>query len=227
MSSSQISRLLRVVLADEDAESRRLMRSALEAAGVAVVAGARSGLEAVRVTQRVRPDVLLVDLGLGDLDGVEVARRSLAFCPTVKVVVLADRPDEELGMQALRAGAVGFLPKTLDRQALPRIVRGVMAGEAALSREMTLSVVERLRKTGAPTGLRPVRSVLTAREWEVLDLLCEGLSTSQLADRLVLSPETVRSHVKSILRKLGVSSRAQAVVVARKLRDEASGVVAA
>jgi DNA-binding NarL/FixJ family response regulator len=210
-----------VVIADADAEARARLRAALESAGIGVAAGARTGVEAVRLVQRLKPDALLVDLRVPELDGVEVTRQVLAAEPGAKVVVLSDRGDDDAGIAALRAGAVGYLAKGLDDRALPRVVRGVCDGEAALSREMTLRVVERLRRTGAPTGLRPVRSVLTAREWEVLDLLCEGATTAQLADQLVLSTETVRSHVKAILRKLGVSSRAQAVVAARRLREQA------
>lgn len=222
-----LPRPLRVVIADGDDEARARLRDVLERAGIGVVAGAGTGAEAVQMAARMQPDVVLLDLDLPELDGVEATRLILQADELARVVVLADDEDEDAGIAALRAGAVGFLSKGIEPAALPRIVRGVSDGEAALSREMTLRVVERLRRRSAPTGLRPVRSVLTAREWEVLDLLCEGASTASLAQELALSTETVRSHVKAILRKLGVSSRAEAVGAARRLREQAAEEFAA
>jgi two-component system, NarL family, response regulator LiaR len=121
---------------------------------------------------------------------------------------------------ALRAGASGFLAKSMDLAALPRTLRAVRAGEPAVSRGMTAHLIDVARRMRDDvSGIRPVRSPLTAREWEVLDLLCEGMSTDVIADTLVLSGETVRSHVKSVLRKLGVRSRGEAVAAARRLRE--------
>jgi len=121
----------------------------------------------------------------------------------------------------LRAGASGFLAKSVGVDALPRALRGAKAGEAVVSRRMAMRVIEGLRKVREDgSGMRPVRSRLTSREWEVLDLLCDGRSTEDVADTLVLSAETVRSHVKNVLRKLGVSSRREAVEAARRMRAE-------
>jgi DNA-binding NarL/FixJ family response regulator len=127
--------------------------------------------------------------------------------------------DDEVGLMALRAGAAGFLGKSLDLEALPRTLHAVRAGEAAVSRRLTahlIEVVRRVRDDGS--GLRPVRSTLTPREWEVLDLLCDDMSTDGIAAALFLSPETVRSHVKNVLRKLRVSSRREAIELARSMR---------
>ena len=133
--------------------------------------------------------------------------------------MLTSGDDDDVAMVGLRAGAVGFLTKDVEIDMLPRALVGAVSGEAAISRRMSMRLVEHMRR--APeggTGLRPVRSPLTQREWEVVDLLSEQLSTDQIAERLVLSTETVRSHVKNILRKLDARSRDEAVATARRMR---------
>src|SRR5262249_9274258 len=124
----------------------------------------------------------------------------------------------------LRSGADGFLPKTVPLETLPTAIRAAAAGEPIVTPTLTAELIERLRRSSPDGhGLRPVRSELTSREWEGLDLLCQQLSTDEIADALVLSHETIRSHVKNILRKLGVRSRKEAVQVAKELR---SGIAA-
>jgi DNA-binding NarL/FixJ family response regulator len=131
----------------------------------------------------------------------------------------AGSDDDELALLALRAGAAGFLSKELEIETLPRALEGLRQGEAAISRKLTLSLIERLRETpGDASSLRPVKSPLTAREWEVIDLLKGSKTTDQIADELVLSRETVRSHVKNILRKLKVRTRQDAVARADEMR---------
>lgn len=217
----EAERPLRVIIADDDALARRVLRDALQAAGVVVIAEAADGREAQELVAHYKPDVALIDVVMPGVDGIEATRRIAERSPQCKVVVLSATEDAELGLVALRAGAVGFLSKRVLPEALPRALRAAQDGEAVVSRWMTMplvDVVRRLRDDGA--GLRPVRSPLTSREWEVLDLLCDGLGTDVVAGRLFLSEETVRSHVKNILRKLGVRSRGEAVARARQLRAE-------
>jgi DNA-binding NarL/FixJ family response regulator len=136
-----------------------------------------------------------------------------------KIVVLSVRGERDLGYLALRKGAAGYLNKELDLSVLPRVLRDVAEGGAAVSRTLTADLARRLRELPeAPVGMRPVKSVLTTREWEVVDQLCLGRSTAEIADSLVLSIETVRTHVKNIMRKLEVHSRAEAIEVASRLR---------
>ncbi len=132
----------------------------------------------------------------------------------------AGSDDHELGLQALRAGASGFLSKDLEIEALPRALAGLREGQAAISRKHD-AVADRAPARGAERliGLRPVKSPLTAREWEVIDLLKASKTTDEIADELVLSTETVRSHVKNILRKLDVRSRDDAVAAADRMRS--------
>ena len=120
----------------------------------------------------------------------------------------------------LRAGASGFLCKSVGVDALPRALRCARDGEAVVSRALTMRLIEGMRRVREDgSGMRPIRSPLTPREWEVLDLLCQERSTDEIADTLVLSVETVRSHIKSVLRKLGVRSRQEAVKAASGLRS--------
>lgn len=210
---------LRVIIADDDPLARRVVRDALRLAGVTVIAEAANGREAVELTRYYMPDVVVMDVVMPSMDGIEATRRLGEVAPETKVVMLTRSDDDELGLLAIEAGAVGCLTKDISSEAISRAVRGVHAGEAAVSRQLCRRLVERLQQLPqAGLGVRPVRSVLTSREWEVLDLLCEGKTTHEVAEHLVLSPETVRTHVKSVLRKLGVHSRQEAIEVATGLR---------
>jgi NarL family two-component system response regulator LiaR len=129
--------------------------------------------------------------------------------------VLASADSDEAALLAVADGAAGYLPREIDLGALARAVGGVMAGEGAISRAMAARLMERLKALSAErVGMRPVRSELTTREWEVLDLMKSGASTAQIARELVVSPDTVYSHIQHILRKLGAHSRAEAVAIA-------------
>jgi NarL family two-component system response regulator LiaR len=212
-------RPLRAVIADDDALARRMVRDVLERAGISVVAEAHDGREAVELVRYHRPDIALLDVIMPHLDGIAATRRIVADIPGQVVILLTHSEDEDLGVLGLRAGATGYLSKEVDLQALPRALEGALAGEAAISRSMAKRIIEQLRlQPERGRGLRPVESPLTSREWQVLDLLCEQRTTEQIAETLVLSQETVRTHVKRILRKLGVKSRREAVEVADRLR---------
>jgi NarL family two-component system response regulator LiaR len=213
---------VRVVIADDDPFARRVIKDVLQRAGITVIAEARNGRQAVELTLYYRPDIVLMDVVMPELDGIIATRQLLKQMPDLVVIVLtsAGDDDDELGLHALRAGAAGFLSKDLDIDALPRVLAATRQGEPAISRRMAKTLVEHLRHTpGASTGMRPVKSPLTAREWEVIDLLQGGRSTDELAEMLVVSQETVRSHIKNILRKLGVRSREEAIVAAEKMRS--------
>jgi DNA-binding NarL/FixJ family response regulator len=219
MDGSEENEPIRLVIADDDALARRVLRDALQEAGFVVIAEAADGREAVELASYYEPDVVVMDVVMPRMDGLEATRRLGEARPGVKVILLTSSDDDETGVTGLRAGAVGFLSKGMDLDALPRALESAYRGEAVVSRRLTMRLVETirlLRPDGA--GMRPVRSTLTSREWEVLDLMCEGRSTDGIADDLFLSPETVRSHVKGILRKLEVTSRTEAVAVARRLR---------
>ncbi len=212
---------LRILVADDDPLARRSVKDTLRGAGFTVIAEAPSGREAVELALHYSPDVVVMDVVMPGMDGIEATRRIVAGNPELRVVLLTAGDDDALALAGLRAGAIGFLRKDVDLAALPRTLAGTLDGEAAISRRLAMRLVEWLRTTRESSiGLRPVRSTLSGREWEVLDLLCSGAGTEEIADTLVLSIETVRSHVKSILRKLGVGSRAEAIEAAARLREQ-------
>jgi DNA-binding NarL/FixJ family response regulator len=196
-----------------------VIKGALQAAGVTVVAEATNGDEAVQLSLPYQPDVVVMDAVMPGLDGILATRRILRANPEQLVVVLTGGADDELGLLALRAGAVGFLSKDADVDALPRALEAVRKGEAAVSRELTRRLIDRFRAApDGSSGLRPIKSPLTEREWDVIDLLKRGHSPDEVAQTLVLAPEMVRSHVKNIMRKLDVHSRADALGAAERLR---------
>jgi DNA-binding NarL/FixJ family response regulator len=212
---------LRTIIVDDDPLARRSIKDVLQAAGFIIIAEAPTGREAIELVVHYRPDIVLMDILMPGMDGIQATQTILERVPEARVVLLTSGVQDEMAIVGLRTGAVGFLNKDVDLEALPRALSGTMNGEAAISRRLALHLIERLRRTRESSlGMRPVRSTLSGREWEVLDMLCEGCGTEEIADILVLSTETVRSHVKSILRKLGVSSRAEAIAAAARLREE-------
>jgi DNA-binding NarL/FixJ family response regulator len=211
---------LRVIVADDDPLARRMLRDLLQMAGITVIAEAGSGREAVELGLYYRPDVVVMDLIMPGVDGLAATRQIVERAPEVRVVILTSSDDDEVGLMTLRAGASGFLCKDVGVEALPRALHCAKHGEAVITRRLTMRLIEDLRTVRQDsTGLRPIRSELTSREWEVLDLLCRDMTTDDIADALVVSVETVRSHVKSVLRKLGVRSRREAVEAASRLRS--------
>jgi DNA-binding NarL/FixJ family response regulator len=160
-----------------------------------------------------------MDAAMPELDGILATRQILKVVPHQLVIMLTEVDDDDLGLLALRAGAAGFLSKDVDINALPRMLKGVAAGEAAVSRRMTKRVIEQLWNAppGASSGMLSIKSPLTPREWEVIDRLKAARSTREIAAELTLSPETVRYHVKNILRKLRVHSRREAVAMADRI----------
>jgi DNA-binding NarL/FixJ family response regulator len=201
---------VRVLIADDHAPTREDVRVALEDdPEFEVCAEAADAPGAVAGALRERPDVCLLDVHMPGR-GVAAAWEIHARLPRTKVVMLTiSRADVDL-FAALQAGALGYLLKDMDPRSLPRALHSVLAGEVAIPRELVSQVVERFRD---PTARRREAFAegsaeqLTSREWQVLELLRQDLSTAQIARRLVLSPVTVRTHVNAILRKLQLSDR--------------------
>jgi len=212
----------RVLVADPDQLARRALTDSLRSSGAfTVIAQASDGVEAVELARHYRPDIVLIATSLGGLDVAAACEQIVRGDAEIRVVVLATSADLELETRVVRAGASGFVIKTTESESIARALAVVTAGNAMISPELTAQLVERLRRTPADgTGTRPVRSKLTNREWEILDLICGGQGTRDIADSLYLSPETVNSHVKNVLKKLGVHSRAEAVAAAGTLRAD-------
>lgn len=204
----------RVVLADADPLARRTLRSCLEGEpNLEVIADAASVAEAIELAESLHPDVLLCELKLPDGSGIDAAPEICERSPETAVVLLSAEAPEAVELRALRAGAVGFLHKSIDLGVLPRVLRGVLAGEGAITRSLTRVLIEQVRalEWSASVRLRPVTSPLTEREWEVLDLLAQGAGTAEIAERLDVRIGTVRTHIKHVLGKLGLHSRKDAI----------------
>jgi DNA-binding NarL/FixJ family response regulator len=217
---------IHVVIADSDPLARRVVRDALQdRTGFVVPAEASTGAEAVELSVHYRPDVTLMEASLPGLDGLTATQRIRREAPEVRVLIFSRDDSEDIQMRTLEAGAAGFVSKNVPVETVSRVVQSVVRGEAAISRKMTMRLIERLRQLPeGGTGMRPVRSPLTEREWEVLDFLCQGKNTREIADALVLSEETIYSHSKNLLRKLEVHSREEAVEAAEQLRQPIVGL---
>ncbi|RRS01282.1 response regulator [Glycomyces terrestris] len=202
----------RVLVVDDQALVRAGFRMILTARGIDVVGEAGDGAEAVAAVRRLRPDVVLLDIRMPNMDGLEAARRILGLVPECRVIMLTTFDLDRYVYAALALGASGFLLKDVTAEHLAAAVRLVGTGDALLAPSITRRLVERF----APDQLAPHRSLeaLTPRELEVLALLGRGLSNGELAEHLTLSEATVKTHVARIFAKLDLRDRAQAVVVA-------------
>jgi DNA-binding NarL/FixJ family response regulator len=205
---------VRVLIADDQALVRAGFRMLLDAeSDIDVVGEATNGLEAVAETRRLRPDVVLMDIRMPELDGLEATRQVLAEADKqTRVLVLTTFDLDEYVYDALRAGASGFLVKNTPTEQLVAAIQVVASGDALLSPSVTRRVIEEF---AARTQARPPRELeeLTPRELEVLKLLARGLSNAEIARELVLAENTVKTHVAHVLTKLHLRDRVQAVVL--------------
>ncbi len=224
-----MSRKLRVLVADDQALVRAGFRMILEAQpDLEVVGEAADGEAAVRLSRRLRPDVVLMDIRMPGLDGLEATRRLLDRDPTgatgadaPRIVILTTFDLDEYVYAAVKSGACGFLLKDVSPERLVTAVRTVASGDALLAPSITRRLVERYaRPLPPPAGTASALAALTPREAEVFRLLARGMSNLEIAEALVLSEATIKTHVAAILAKLDLRNRAQAVVLAYE-----SGVV--
>jgi DNA-binding NarL/FixJ family response regulator len=209
-----------VLIADHDGLARCMMRAALnETDRISIVLTTGVAQEAIELAGYYHPPVMIIDLGLPSIDVGNMIAQIQAVSAQTKVVTISADTDDQPVLAALRAGAVGHISKDTDPDGLACQVLRIADGDAIVPQRLIKALLE-IVQDAPDTGWRPVRSRLTCREWEVIDLLAADTTTQQIADHLVLSADTVYSHIKSVLRKLGVHSREEAIIAAEALRHE-------
>jgi DNA-binding NarL/FixJ family response regulator len=204
---------VRILIVDDHPITRDALSALLAQHDFSVVGEAADGEQAIELARRLQPQLVLLDLSMPGLDGLEALPRLREAAPECEVVVLTASGTEQNLLSAIRGGAAGYLLKSESPERIVEFLRGVAHGEAALSGEVARRLLDEVRGGGGRDGAVPdeIARSLSAREVEVLLLLDDHLGTDQIAARLYISEHTVRSHVKSLLRKLGVSSRREAL----------------
>lgn len=209
---------MRVLLADDHALFRSSLRSLLETRGVEVVGEARDGQKAIELACSLKPDIVLMDLSMPVLNGIEATKQLRALMPDLKIVILTASMEDDDLFDSLRAGAHGFMRKSLETDSFFELLDRALAGEPALTPQVSRKILEAFSNS-ENTGSRPSEpDALTSRERDVLDLMVEGITSNrQLAKRLEVTENTVKYHVRNILDKLHLNNRAQ--VVSHALRN--------
>ena len=203
---------IRVLIADDHAIVRKGIRALLATeADIEVVGEAADGKEAVEKAERLHPDVILMDLVMPGMDGIEATRRITTRQPEIRILVLTSFAEDEKVFPALKAGALGYLLKDAGPEELVRAIRQVYCGESSLHPAIARKVLQELSR---PPERPPTPEPLTKRELEVLRLIAKGKSNREIAEELVISEATVRTHVSNILGKLQLASRTQAALYA-------------
>jgi DNA-binding NarL/FixJ family response regulator len=205
---------IRLMLVDDHRMLREGLRRSMEQSGFEIVGEAGDGEEAVRVATTVRPDVILMDVTMPVLDGVEATRRIRQTLTDTQVVMLTMHADKDVLTNAIRAGAAGYLVKDCSTDEIAQAVRLAASGDGALSPEFAASM---LREAKIPARPAHAESVISRREEEVLQLIADGASTVEVAQRLYISVKTVKNHLASIYQKLDTADRTQAVVRAVRM----------
>ncbi len=209
---------LRILIADDDPLVRSAIRALVaDQPDLCIDGEATSGLDAVELAIERHPNIVLLDESIAGLDAVAVIERIRDAAPDVNVVVFSSVEDPDLGVAGLRSGAMGFLHKEMSGDALLRALRGLGHGEAALSRTLTLRVVEQLHRGMVDEDPRPVWTRLNSGEWQVLHLLNTGSSVTEAADAIGLPADRVRARIEQILLKLEVSTLDEALAAAQQL----------
>lgn len=203
---------MRIVLADDHRLFRTSLRSLLETRGLEVVGEAGDGHQAIALAETLKPDLVLMDLSMPGLNGIEATRHLTAAMPDLKVVVLTASMEDEDLFEALRAGAHGYLLKSLEADSFFEFLDRAIAGDPALTPQLSRKVLEAFSRRDLPKSKADDPDSLTDRERDVLELMVEGITSNrQIAKRLDVTENTVKYHVRNILDKLHLSNRAQAV----------------
>jgi len=212
-------RQIRILLVDDHPLLRQGIRKVLEfEADMRVVGEAGNGEEALKLARRLQPLVIIMDINLPDISGIEATRLIKAELPDTKILALTIHDNDEYVVQMVRAGATGYILKDVDPGGLVKAVRAAAKGESYISPSIAGKVFEALNRLSRQEESLPRERLLTNREQEVLELIVQGCSNAKIAELLAISEKTVKNHVTSVLRKLNVQDRTQAAVHALKNR---------
>jgi two-component system, NarL family, response regulator DegU len=206
---------IRLMLADDHRMLREGLSRSMQEQGFDIVGEAGDGAEAVTMAMAVRPDVILMDVTMPEIDGVEACRQVRAQLPDTKVVMLTMHADQGVLTSAIRAGATGYLVKDCSTEEIASAVRMAAGGETALSPQLAASMLNEVRRWDQPH--KEEERVITKREEEVLQLIADGCSTPEVAEKLYISQKTVKNHLASIYQKLDARDRTQAVLQAVRM----------
>ena len=206
---------IRLMLADDHRMLREGLSRSMREQGFDIVGEAGDGAEAVSLALNVRPDVILMDVTMPEIDGVEACRQVRAQLPETKVVMLTMHADQGVLTSAIRAGATGYLVKDCSTEEIASAVRMAAGGETALSPQLAASMLNEVRRWDQPH--KEEERVVTKREEEVLQLIADGCSTPEVAEKLYISQKTVKNHLASIYQKLDARDRTQAVLQAVRM----------
>jgi DNA-binding NarL/FixJ family response regulator len=206
---------LRVVVVDDQELVRAAVKQSLEAAEIEVIGEAEDGESAVRLVSQLAPEVVVMDLGLPGMSGIEATRKLATIAPVCRILVLTGSGEQHDVMDAIMAGACGYLLKDAKQEEIADAVRAAAAGESVISRSVAGRLLDEVR--GRDSAVEPgeaIRATLTERELEVLKLVASGKENNEIARDLFISPKTVQNHISSILAKLQLENRIQAAVAA-------------
>jgi DNA-binding NarL/FixJ family response regulator len=204
------------MLADDHRMLREGLRRSMTDQGFEVVGEARDGDEAIRLAEELHPEVILMDVTMPEVDGVEATRLIKQELPDIRVVMLTMHADQEVLAEAMRVGASGYLVKDCSTEEIANAIRDVAGGKTALSPQLAASMLEEVRKLEQPAANEEDR-IVTKREEEVLQLIANGFSTTEVAEKLFISQKTVKNHLASIYQKLDARDRTQAVLQAVRM----------
>jgi two-component system, NarL family, response regulator DegU len=207
---------IRVLLADDHRMLREGLRRSLTEEGFEIVGEAENGEQAVRMVEELQPDVVLMDVSMPEMDGVEATRLIGGSFTATQVIMLTMHADKEVLADAIRAGASGYLVKDCSTDEVAEAVRMAVQGDTVLSPQLAATMLDEVRKLDIPDTLEEDR-VITKREEEVLQLIADGCSTPEVAEQLYISQKTVKNHLASIYQKLDARDRTQAVLQAVRM----------
>ena len=204
--------MIKIVLADDHTIVRQGLRALLDAeADFSIIGEASTGLEAVKLVDKLRPDILVTDMVMPELNGMEVTRQAIQYSPATRVIILSMHHNEAYVLQALRNGASGYVIKESSLEELVQAIRVVLEGKRYLSEPISERVIELYVEREKETSLEDPYELLTNREREILQMVAEGLSSSKIADRLTISTRTVETHRANLMRKLNLKNQTELI----------------